>query len=68
MILVDIIKEQVCLMYRSTRVYDYDTTPTTLETKVLLMLTEDGKKFQEHFGWVNEVKKEKIQQQSRIYN
>jgi hypothetical protein len=26
MILVDIIKEQVCLMYRSTRVYDYDTT------------------------------------------
>jgi hypothetical protein len=26
MILVDIDKEQVCLMYRSTRVYDYNTT------------------------------------------
>jgi hypothetical protein len=26
MILVDIDKEQVCLMYQSTRVYDYDTT------------------------------------------
>jgi hypothetical protein len=26
MILLDISKEQVCLMYRSTRVYDYNTT------------------------------------------
>jgi hypothetical protein len=26
MILLDIDKEQVCLMYRSTRVYDYNTT------------------------------------------
>jgi hypothetical protein len=26
MILIDIDKEQVCLMYQSTRVYDYNTT------------------------------------------
>jgi hypothetical protein len=62
MILLDIDKEQVWLMYRSTRVYDYDTTidwfiliarlpsPITLRDKSSGMSTEAGKKSKEHFG------------------
>jgi hypothetical protein len=38
MILLDIGKEQVCLMYRSTRVYHYDTT---IDWFILLLIASD---------------------------
>jgi hypothetical protein len=33
-----------------------------------MMSTEVGKKFQEYFGWMDEIQKKEIQQKSRIYN
>jgi hypothetical protein len=63
MILVDIDKEQMCLKYWGTGVYDYNRAidwdilksqdpcqRLHLETKALTMSTEVGKKFQEYFG------------------
>jgi hypothetical protein len=81
MILLDIGKEQVCLMYRSTRVYDYNTTIDwlILIARLLSTITFRDKSSADVVGrrercskntlveWTKQEKKE-IHQKSRINN